>query len=300
MNFTNCFPMKIALFGKNIHNDSIDYLKLLVEKLDQTGIAIMVYEPYYKNITKHIHFSNPVEVFTDHTQIYQNVDFLLSIGGDGTLLDTITLVRDSGVPILGINLGRLGFLASIHKEMIIPAISAMIEGNYTLDKRTLIKIETENNLFGAYNYALNEMTVYKKNPHAMLTIKVFVNNDFLNAYWADGLIIATPTGSTAYSLSCGGPIITPDSQNFIITPISSHNLTVRPIVIPDNSLIKIQVESRDNDFYVSLDSRSLIVPSITELTVKKEDFQIHLVKMNNQNFFSTIRHKLLWGNDARN
>ena len=215
-------------------------------------------------------------------------------------MDTITLVRNSGVPILGINLGRLGFLASINKEMIIPAINAIIEGNYTLDKRTLVKIETKNNLFGELNYALNEMTVYKKNPLSMLSIKVFVNNEFLNVYWADGLIIATPTGSTAYSLSCGGPIITPDSENFIITPISTHNLTVRPIVIPDNSLIKIQVESRESDYFASLDSRFLSIPSTTELTVKKESFHINLLKMNNQNFFSTIRHKLLWGSDVRN
>lgn len=292
--------MKIALFGKSISSDSMDYLKLLVENLETAGISITVYEPYLKTIGKYLFFNKEVEVFSDHTQIRHQVDFLLSIGGDGTLLDTITLLRDSGVPVLGINLGRLGFLASINKDMIIPAIHAMVEGNYSLDKRTLVKIETENNLFGGYNYALNEMTVYKKNPHSMLTIKVFVNNEFLNAYWADGLIIATPTGSTAYSLSCGGPIITPDSENFIITPISSHNLTVRPIVIPDNSLIKIQVVSRESDYYASLDSRSISVPSDTELWVKKESFHINLVKMNNQNFFSTLRHKLLWGNDARN
>ena len=292
--------MKIALFGKGFNNESIEYIKLLVDKLEHAGISIMVYEPFFKTIAKIIHFNQTVEVFTNHTQIRHQADFLLSIGGDGTLLDTITLVRDSGVPILGINLGRLGFLASINKDMIIPSIHAIVDGNYSLDKRTLIKIDTENNLFGELNYALNEMTVYKKNPHSMLTIKVCVNNEFLNAYWADGLIIATPTGSTAYSLSCGGPIITPDSENFIITPISSHNLTVRPIVIPDNSLIKIQVESRESDYYASLDSRSISIPSFTELTVKKESFHIHLVKMNNQNFFSTLRHKLLWGNDTRN
>ena len=292
--------MKIALFGKNINNDCLDYMKLLVEKLENTGISIMVYEPFLKTIEKQIAFKKFIETFTEHTEIRNQVNFLLSIGGDGTLLDTITLVRDSSVPILGINLGRLGFLASINKDMIIPAINAIIEGHYTLDKRTLVKIETEKNLFGELNYALNEMTVYKKNPLSMLTIKVFVNNEFLNAYWADGLIIATPTGSTAYSLSCGGPIITPDSENFIITPISTHNLTVRPIVIPDNSLIKIQVESRESDYFASLDSRAISIPSFTELYVKKESFHINLVKMNNQNFFSTIRHKLLWGNDARN
>lgn len=292
--------MKIALFGKNINNESIEYMKLLVEQLENTGIAMMVYEPFFKAIENKVSFNKDVQFFREHTEIRNQVNFLLSVGGDGTLLDTITLVRDSGVPILGINLGRLGFLASINKEMIIPAINAIIEGNYTLDKRTLVKIESENNLFGELNYALNEMTVYKKNPLSMLSIKVFVNNEFLNVYWADGLIIATPTGSTAYSLSCGGPIITPDSENFIITPISTHNLTVRPIVIPDNSLIKIQVESRESDYFASLDSRFISVPSTTELTVKKESFHINLLKMNNQNFFSTIRHKLLWGSDVRN
>ncbi|MFZ4398393.1 MAG: NAD kinase [Bacteroidales bacterium] len=292
--------MKIAIFGKNINKDSVDYLNLLFEKLEQSGISIMVYEPFFNIIKLHLPLNKTVETFTIHTQIRNHVNFLLSIGGDGTMLDTITLLRDSGVPVLGINLGRLGFLASINKEMIIPAIHALIEGNYTLDKRTLVKIDTENNLFGELNYALNEMTVYKKNPLSMLTIRVYVNNEFLNAYWADGLIIATPTGSTAYSLSCGGPIITPDSENFIITPIASHNLTVRPIVIPDNSLIKIQLASRETDYFASLDSRSISIPSETELLVKKESFHINLLKMNNQNFFSTIRHKLLWGNDARN
>ena len=292
--------MKIALFGKNISNDSMEYMKLLVEKLENAGISFIVYEPFFKTLGHQIPFSKDVELFTNHSQIRHQVNFLLSIGGDGTLLDTITLVRDSAVPILGINLGRLGFLASVNKEMIIPAINAMIEGNYTIDKRTLVKIETAHNLFGELNYALNEMTVYKKNPLSMLTIKVFVNDEFLNAYWADGLIIATPTGSTAYSLSCGGPIITPDSENFIITPISTHNLTVRPIVIPDSCEIKIEVETRDEEYLVSLDSRSAAIKDTTELIVRKEKFKINLVRLSNQNFFSTIRHKLLWGSDARN
>ncbi|MCX6232194.1 MAG: NAD kinase [Bacteroidetes bacterium] len=292
--------MKIALFGKSINNDGIEYMKLLLDKLENAGISLIIYDAFFKNIEKQIALNNKIAVFSTYKEIQHQVDFLLSVGGDGTILDTITLVRDSGVPILGLNLGRLGFLASIHKDMIIPAINAILEGNYSLDKRTLVKVETSNNLFGELNYALNEMTVYKQNPNSMLTIKVFVNNEFLNAYWADGLIIATPTGSTAYSLSCGGPIITPDSENFIITPISTHNLTVRPIVIPDNSIIKINVESRESDYFVSLDSRNISIPASTELIVKKEKFHINLVKMNNQSFFSTIQQKLLWGSDARN
>lgn len=292
--------MKIALFGKNIKNDCLEYLSLLLDKLECLGIQVIIYEPFLNNIKEQLHINKSIQTFNDYRQIKNDTDFLISLGGDGTMLDTITLVRDSKIPIMGINLGRLGFLASISKEMITPAITAIYEGNYSLEKRTLVKVETENNPFGDVNYALNEMTVYKKNPMSMLTIKVFINEEFLNSYWCDGLIIATPTGSTAYSLSCGGPIITPDSENFIITPISTHNLTVRPIVIPDTSIIRINVEARENDYFASLDSRSFSIESTKELIVKKENFQINLLKMNNQNFFSTIRDKLLWGNDVRN
>ncbi len=292
--------MKIALFGKNLTENNVEYVQLLADKIAALGISMVIYEAFYNTIIKSIRFSENVQTFSSHIEIKKDVDFLLSIGGDGTLLDTITLVRDSGVPILGINLGRLGFLASINKEMIIPALNSLLEGNYILDKRTLVSLETPSNPFGEMNYALNEMTVYKQLPLSMIRVKVFVDGEFLNTYWSDGLIIATPTGSTAYSLSCGGPIITPDSENFIITPISTHNLTVRPIVIPDSCEIKIEVETRDEEYLVSLDSRSAAIKDTTELIVRKEKFKINLVRLNNQNFFSTIRHKLLWGSDARN
>lgn len=292
--------MKIALFGKNIGKEYISYLQLLIDKLNEKGIKINIYKPFFDQIKSDINLTPDFELFTNHIEINRNTDFLLSLGGDGTLLDTITLVRDSGIPILGINMGRLGFLASIQKEMIIPTIEAIAEGSYKLEKRTLISLETENNPFGEVNYALNEMTVYKQNPLSMLTIKVFVNDEFLNSYWSDGLIIATPTGSTAYSLSCGGPIITPDSQSLVITPIATHNLTVRPIIIPDTSIIRINVHSRDVNYSASLDSREFSFTSNIELIVKKNSFTINLVKMLRQNFFSTIRLKLLWGNDARN
>ena len=292
--------MKIALFGKNLTENNVEYVQLLVDKIAALGISMVIYEAFYNTIIKSIRFSENVQTFSSHIEIKKDVDFLLSIGGDGTLLDTITLVRDSGVPILGINLGRLGFLASINKEMIIPALNSLLEGNYILDKRTLVSLETPSNPFGEMNYALNEMTVYKQLPLSMIRVKVFVDGEFLNTYWSDGLIIATPTGSTAYSLSCGGPIITPDSENFIITPISTHNLTVRPIVIPDSCEIKIEVETRDEEYLVSLDSRSAAIKDTTELIVRKEKFKINLVRLSNQNFFSTIRHKLLWGSDARN
>ena len=292
--------MKIALFGKNLNGNNHEYVQLLIDKIESLGISLIIYEPFFNSYIKTFHFNNTVQTFSNHLEIEDNVDFLLSIGGDGTLLDTITLVRDSGVPILGINMGRLGFLASINKDNILPALNAILEGDYVLDKRSLVRLETPSNPFGELNYALNEMTVYKQLPLSMLRVKVYVNDEFLNTYWSDGLIIATPTGSTAYSLSCGGPIITPESENFIITPIATHNLTVRPIVIPDNNIIRIEVETRNEEFLVSLDSRSASIKEAQEIIVRKETFKINLVRLNNQNFFSTIRHKLLWGSDARN
>jgi len=292
--------MKIALFGKNIGREYNNYIQLLIDKLCDSGIKITIYESFFNQLKSDINFNYSFDIFNHYNQINNCTDFLLSLGGDGTLLDTITLVRDSGIPVLGINLGRLGFLASIQKEMIMPAIQAIMDGNYKLDKRTLISLETDNNPFGVVNYALNEMTVYKQNPLSMLKIRVFVNDEFLNSYWSDGLIIATPTGSTAYSLSCGGPIITPDSESLIITPIATHNLTVRPIVIPDTSVIKVKVQSRDINYFASLDSREFSFSADSELVVRKTPFKINLVKMLQQDFFSTIRQKLLWGNDARN
>ncbi len=292
--------MKIALFGKNIGDNGMEYIDILLDKLDSLGIQFVIYHRFFESIKEVLKYKKSIQLFYNHNDLRDNTDFLISLGGDGTMLDTIALIRDSGIAVMGINLGRLGFLANISKEMIIPAITAIYEGNFVIEKRTLIRAEAENHPFGEVNYAMNELTVYKKNPMSMITIKVYVNDEFLNAYWSDGLIIATPTGSTAYSLSCGGPIITPDSENFIITPVATHNLTVRPIVIPDTSIIKIKVESRENDYFASLDSRSFSVDSKKEIIIRKEEFQINLLKMNNQQFFSTLRQKLLWGNDARN
>jgi NAD+ kinase len=216
------------------------------------------------------------------------------------MLDTIALVRDSGIPILGVNLGRLGFLSSINRERIIPAINGLVKENYKIDKRTLIRIKKPEGLFGDVNYALNDITIYKKEPMTMITIRVYVDDEFLNSYWADGLLIATPTGSTAYSLSCGGPILTPDSNNLVITPIANHNLSVRPVVIPDSSIVKVQVLGRNNSCFVGLDSRSESIDSSMEVSVQKADFKINLVQMADENFFNTIRDKLMWGLDLRN
>jgi NAD+ kinase len=216
------------------------------------------------------------------------------------LLDTITLVGDSGIPVIGINMGRLGFLSSISKDEILPALDEIIEQKYFIDQRTLLQLETSNNLFGEFNYALNDVTVYKNTPISILTIKTYIDDEFLNSYWADGLIVATPTGSTAYSLSCTGPILTPDSSNFVITPIASHNLTVRPIVIPDHCKISLVIDSRDLACCIGLDSRIQKIDHTIKLEIHKGQFKINLLRRSNKNFFQTIREKLNWGLDIRN
>ena len=239
-------------------------------------------------------------VFSSYEDLKDQADFLISIGGDGTYLNTIALVRDSGIPIVGINTGTLGFLSNIPKDEIEFAIDEIIKGNYTLDKRTLLKLETDENLFGDLNYALNELTIHKQDSSSMITTQVYLNEVFLNSYWSDGLIIATPTGSTAYSLSCGGPIITPGSGNFIITPVAPHNLNVRPVVIPDDNTITVKVEGRNERFLISLDSRSETIDQSVKLKIRKQDFHVNLLRLNNQNFPSTLRNKLMWGLDKRN
>jgi NAD+ kinase len=292
--------MNIALFGKSITQNDAVYIQGLIEKLETGGSNIFIYEPFYRGVRDLLSFSVPPVIFTRQDEIRGTIDILFSLGGDGTLLDTVTLIGDTGIPIIGINMGRLGFLSSISKEEIMPALDEIISKKYIIDSRTLLRLETSTGLFGENNYAMNDLTVYKKIPHSMLTIKTFIDDDYLNTYWADGLIVATPTGSTAYSMSCTGPIITPHSENFVITPIASHNLTVRPIVIPDKSVIRIRVEGRTMDCSVGLDSRTENLGSTPELVIRKEKFEVKLVQISNKNFFKTIREKLKWGLDIRN
>jgi NAD+ kinase len=296
----NSTAMKIALFGKNFSEDRFYYFQQLVETLERNHIEMMVYQPFMDFIDGRIRFSGKPQVYSQYSELPGAADFMFSIGGDGTMLDAITLIRDSGIPLMGINLGRMGFLSSISKEEISQAVGALIRGDYTLEKRSMLCVETPEHLFGEINYALNELTVNKKDTGAMKLVHVYVDGLLLNSYWADGLIVATPTGSTAYSLSCNGPIITPDSENFVITPIATHNLTVRPVVIPDKSIIKLKVEGRMTQYLVGLDSRTAIIDSDTEIVVKKENFAINLVQRAGDNFFTTIRQKLMWGRDVRN
>ena len=228
------------------------------------------------------------------------MDFVLSVGGDGTLLDTVIQVGRLEIPIVGINTGRLGFLATVAKEMIQKAIDDLIEKQYSLESRTLVSLETSRPVFNGMNFALNEFTIHKRDTSSMIIVHTYINGQYLNSYWADGLIVATPTGSTGYSLSCGGPLITPGAKNFVITPVSPHNLNVRPIIVSDESVISFQIEGRSEKFLISLDSRSTAIDATVELKLRKADFSAKLVKFYGYSYFDTLRQKLNWGYDMRN
>ncbi len=292
--------MNIALFGKTVTDAVLPYIQELVDALNGLNGITLIYQPFYESLQNRILFKKEPVLFTKQAEIEQKADFLFSIGGDGTILDAVGLVGESGIPVTGINLGRLGFLSSISKERILPAIEAIQNGDYQIERRSLLKLSSPVGLFGSTNCAMNDLTVSKPNVMSLLTIKTWINNEFLNAYWADGLIVATPTGSTAYSLSCTGPIISPDSETFLITPIASHNLTVRPIIIRDDSEIRIRVGGKSSEFLVSLDSRVEKVDNSVELIICKASFKINLLRLTDKNFFQTIREKLNWGLDNRN
>ena len=291
--------MKIAIYGKRLEENYFSFVQLLFQKLLEKNVEVVVHRSFLEDLSKKMSVDDRLKTFTNHKEV-KDVNYLFSIGGDGTLLKTITFVRDKKIPIFGINTGRLGFLTSIATEEIDAAINDILSNNFDLDTRTLLSLETENDLFGDINYALNEITLQKKDTSSMVTIQVYLGDDFLNSYWADGLIISTPTGSTAYSLSCNGPIILPGSGNIIITPIAPHNLNVRPIVIPDDTELTLKIAGRTENFLVALDSRSLTVPLSIELKIKKASHQINLIRLKNYSFLNTLRSKLIWGLDKRN
>ncbi|MBW6459237.1 MAG: NAD kinase [Bacteroidales bacterium] len=292
--------MVIALFGRSVSADNLVYVQRVVDKLMRKNCRLVVYHPFFDMMKERIDFSGDIALFSNGGEIAGKVDYFISIGGDGTILDALTLVRDSGIPVMGINIGRLGFLSSISKDEILPAIDRLLNRDFTIEPRVLVRLSKPEQLFGDMNYALNEFTITRKDTTSLIKLHVYVNDMFLNSYWADGLIIATPTGSTAYSLSTGGPIMIPGSENFVITPIAPHNLTVRPVVIPDKSKIRIIIDDREEQYLVSLDSRRAPILSNLELYIEKADFKFNIIQMKDRNFFMTIREKLKWGLDARN
>lgn len=292
--------MKVAIYGKQFQEEVAPFVHELFIELEKAHMEVLVYEPFYNFLSKQITLNLFLGTYNSHEELKENIELFISIGGDGTILDATTLIRDTGIPIIGVNTGRLGFLADIAKNEITKTIKQLVNKRFSIDQRTLIRLETEKNIFGDLNFALNEVTISRKDTTSMITITTYINDDFLNSYWADGLIISTPTGSTGYSLSCGGPIVMPGSKNFIITPIAPHNLNVRPLVISDMYEIKIKVEGRVNQFLVALDSRIQTMDAGVELIIKKEAFKINMVETETQDFASTLRNKLLWGKDKRN
>jgi len=292
--------VRIALFGKEFNTDQLGYFHILVEALESRGCKLLIWKPFHEFLKEKINFHHGITLFNDHADLKGQADLLFSVGGDGTMLHSVQLVRDSGIPIAGINLGRMGFLSSIPRSEIISAIEDILGNRFGIVKRTLINLISPKSMFSDFNYAFNELSINKKENSSLVVVHVWVNDQPLHSYWADGLIVATPTGSTAYSLSCGGPILTPDSSSFVITPIAPHNLSVRPVVIPDSSLIRIRVDSRDHQALVGMDSQSAVITPDIELVVGKAEFEINLVQRQNENFFSTMRTKLNWGSDIRN
>lgn len=292
--------MKVALFGKDYKGDQQKYLQQIIDKLVLNNVDLSLFQPFYDKLKNSLNLPEKITFFNSHVDLKEDADMLFSIGGDGTILDTVPYVRDSGIPILGFNLGRLGFLSSVPKNEIEQALENVFKGDYYLNKRALLQLDQPQNIFGDLNFALNDLTIYRNNTTSLIVVHVYVDDKFLNSYWGDGLIVSTPTGSTAYSLSVGGPIISPGSQNFVIAPIASHNLTVRPIVIQDSSVIKIKIEGREDKYLMTMDSRHSTINKEDELLIRRCDFEVNLVELKNKDFFSTIRDKLLWGVDTRN
>ena len=292
--------MRIAIYGKTFNPEFRPYVVELFEKLLQNKVEVFIYKPFLEFINDKAGF-NPEcnDLFENQDDIGDDVDFMISIGGDGTFLETIPFVKNHNIPIIGLNSGRLGFLASIAKEEISSAFNAIFEKDYEIEYRALIKLDTNKKIFGDLNFALNDITIQKKES-TMITIDAFLNDEFFNTYYTDGLIISTPTGSTAYSLSVGGPIVLPGTTNFIIAPIAPHNLTVRPIVVPDDVVITIKVRNRNEKFFITADNRTSLIDNSVKLELYKADFNLKMLKLPNTNFYTTIRNKLMWGVDKRN
>lgn len=292
--------MRIALYGKAFGSDYDELMKSVIRLLKENDVDIMVYKPFWNDVRHCLDDAAACTLFENDKDIRGEADVLLSFGGDGTILDSVPIIRDSGIPVLGINTGNLGFLSSVSADGTCEAVRNIINGNYEIERRTLIKIKDDDDVFDGINYALNEISVLRENNGSLIIVNVYIDDKLLNTYWADGIILATPTGSTAYSMSVGGPIMTPNADSFLITPIAAHNLSVRPVVIPDKSKIRIKVEGRCEKFALGLDSRNRLINKSMVIEVEKTDFCFNMVKMQGKDFFSTIRNKLLWGNDVRN
>jgi NAD+ kinase len=293
--------MRVLVFGKQFKEKDQAFVQDLLDVLVEERVEISIYTTYLHDIRANVKVPVKAEAFDKYEDFRsQRIDFAIVLGGDGTMLAAVTLVRDAGVPMLGINLGRMGFLATIDKQHIRESIHKLVSNQFVVLERSMIYLESNPPLFGDMPFALNDCTLLKRDTSSMITIHTFLNGDYLNSYWADGIIIATPTGSTGYSLSCGGPVVFPDSGNFVLTPVAPHNLNVRPIVICDESVISFEIEGRAENFICTLDSRFELIGAHHQIAVRKNDFTTKLVQLQDITFLNTIREKLGWGDDIRN
>lgn len=293
---------KVAVYGQSYSISAEKEIKILLSILEENNITCFVEEQFYNLLIAGNILNKKYDTFSHFKDLDTTFDVMFTLGGDGTILRAVTYIRNLNIPILGINTGRLGFLATINKKTIKESVTLILKGEYTTQERTLLSVETKPKCseLSELNFALNEITIARKNTTSMIGVTTNLNNEYLTNYWADGLIIATPTGSTGYSLSCNGPVISPDSKNLIITPIAPHNLNARPMVISDETTIQLEVDSREKDFLISLDSRIATVPQNTTVFLEKAPFTIKSIIPNNQSFLQTLRSKLLWGEDTRN
>ncbi|MFT6501619.1 MAG: NAD+ kinase [Crocinitomicaceae bacterium] len=292
--------MNVAVFGRKVTKQNLEYYNRFLGILKDFGWNPVVESNLKKLLVKKAGISESTDEFHSHKDFKSGIDLSFSIGGDGTFIENVKFIRDSKVPVMGINTGRLGFLANISKENLEEAMEMVYTKNFVHQKRSLIKVETAQNYFGEDNFALNEITLQKKDSSSMITVHASLEGKYLNSYWADGLIVATPSGSTGYSLSCGGPIITPGCQVHILTPIAPHNLNVRPMVVPDHMPIKLSIEGRTRTYLMSIDGKSVPIKNEEELSISKANYMINVIKFEDNNFLDTIRNKMLWGIDKRN
>ncbi len=292
--------MKIAIYSRGLDAEQENPLQFLLQELAQHKIEVLLYSQLQELCHVPDQLKQGVSFFEKSEDLNESVDCLISLGGDGTMLDSVTLIKDKGIPLLGINFGRLGFLANINREELTTAVDALVNQTFVIDKRTLIHVDANMPLFDNAPFGLNEFAIHKRDTSPMIKIHTYLNGEFLNTFWADGLIVSTPTGSTGYNMSCNGPIVFPDASSFVITPVAPHNLNVRSIVVPDNNIISFEIEGRTDEFICMLDARREVVNIDIQLAVKKETFDVSLVRLNEGSFLSTLRNKLTWGMDKRN
>lgn len=292
--------MKVAIYSRGLDTEQGNPLLILLEELNRYDTQILIYNTLTQQFQIPEHLLAKLTIFSGYIDLDESIDCIISLGGDGTMLDTVTLIKEKNIPVLGINFGRLGFLASISRDELKLAVDALVNHTFIIDKRTLIHLDSNIPLFSDAPFALNEFTIHKRDISPMIKIHTYMNGEFINTYWADGLIVSTPTGSTGYNLSCNGPIVFPDSSSLVITPIAPHNLNVRSIVVPDNNIISFEVEGRADQFICALDSRRELVSKSVQLAIRKEKFTVSLIRLSENTFLSTLRSKLTWGLDKRN